>query len=157
MNPSHYPALSPYLIVHDAIAAIAFYEQAFGAAECFRLVDSASGKIGHAELTLHGQLVMLAEEHPAWAKSPRTLGGTAVKFSLMVDDPDAAFAQALAAGAEETMPPRDEFYGFRCASVRDPFGHEWMLQREIEKVSPEEMQRRWDCIVKECSSSEGQS
>ncbi len=155
MNASDYPVLSPYLIVHDAIAAVDFYTKAFDAVERFRLVDSASGKIGHAELLLHGQLVMLAEEHPAWAKSPRTLGGTAVKLSLMVDDPDAAFAQAVAAGAEATMPPRDEFYGFRCASIRDPFGHEWMLQREIEKVSPEEMQRRWDAMVQECGSAEG--
>ena len=49
------------------------------------------------------------------------------------------------------MPAQDQFYGFRCGSVRDPFGHEWMLQREIEKVAPEEMQRRWDAMLEDCS------
>ncbi len=150
MNPSDYPALSPYLIVHDGAAAVDFYLRAFDAVERYRLVDSATGKIGHAELYVQGQLFMLAGEHPDWAKSPRTLGGTAVKLSLMVDDPDGSFARAVAAGAEALMPPQDQFYGFRSASVRDPFGHEWMLQKEIEKVSPEEMQRRWDAMVKEC-------
>jgi len=152
MNNTDYPSFSPYLAVHDAEAALAYYNAAFGAVELYRLVDSTSGKIGHAELTLNGHLVMLSEENPAWNKSPRTLGGTAVKFCLMVDDPDSAFARAVSAGAEALMPPRDEFYGFRSASVRDPFGHEWMLQKEIEKVSPKEMQRRWDDMIKECGA-----
>jgi PhnB protein len=156
MKTSDYPALSPYLIVHDGAAAVAFYTEALGAEERYRLVDSATGKIGHAELYVQGQLFMLAGEHPDWAKSPRTLGGTAVKLSLMVEDPDAAFARAVAAGAEALMQPQDQFYGFRCASVRDPFGHEWMFQREIEKVSPEEMQRRWDAMVTGCDA-EGKS
>jgi PhnB protein len=42
----------------------------------------------------------------------------------------------------------DEFHGHQSATIRDPFGHEWMLQKEIEKISPEEMQRRWDAMVK---------
>src|SRR5688572_20793472 len=119
MSAPVYPSFSPYLTVHDAVAAISFYVAAFGADERYRLVDSTSGKIGHAELTLNGHLVMLSEENPAWNKSPRTLGGTAVKFCLMVEDPDAAFDRAVSAGAETLMPPRDEFYGFRSASVRD--------------------------------------
>lgn len=145
-----YPVLSPYLIVHDAAAAIAFYREAFGAEERFRLVDPDSGVIGHAELLLSGELLMVANEHPEWAKSARTLGGTAVKLSLLVDDPDAAFARAVDAGAEALMPPGDQFYGFRSASLRDPFGHEWTLQREIENVSPEEMQRRWEAMTSAC-------
>ncbi len=143
-TPTDYPPLSPYLIVHDALAAVRFYQEAFDAEERYRLVDPHSGQISHAELLVQGQLLMLAQEHPSWAKSPRTLGGTAVKLSLMVEDPDAAFARAVASGAEGRMPPQDQFYGFRTASVLDPFGHEWMLQRQIEVVSPEEMQRRWE-------------
>jgi len=51
------------------------------------------------------------------------------------------------------MPPTDHFYGFRSGTVRDPFGHEWMLQHEIEKVTPEEMQKRWDGMTQGCQES----
>jgi PhnB protein len=150
MSTPTYPSFSPYITVHDAAKAIAFYHAAFGATERFRLADASSGKIGHAELTLCGSLLMLSDENPAWNKSPQTLGGTPVKFCLMVENADAAIAKAVAAGATPLMPASDQFYGFRSGSVRDPFGHEWMLQHEIEKVSPEEMQKRWDAMLKNC-------
>ncbi len=148
-----YPPFSPYITVHNAAEAIAFYQKAFGATERFRLADESTGKIGHAELTLRGSLLMLSDENPAWNKSPQTLGGTPVKFSLMVENADAAIATAVAAGATQLMPATDMFYGFRSGSVRDPFGHEWMLQHEIEKVSPEEMQKRWNTMIKNCPTS----
>ena len=152
-TPDHsYPAFSPYITVHNAAQAIAFYAAAFGTEERFRLVDESTGKIGHAELTLHGSLLMLSDENPAWNKSPQTLGGTPVKFSLMVENADAAIAKAVAAGATPLMPAGDQFYGFRSGSVRAPFGHEWMLQHEIEKVSPEEMQKRWSAMTGNCQS-----
>jgi PhnB protein len=151
-SPS-YPAFSPYITVHNAAEAIAFYQKAFGATERFRLTDASTGKIGHAELTLRGSLLMLSDENPAWNKSPQTLGGTPVKFSLMVENADAAIAAAVAAGATPLMPAGDQFYGFRSGSVRDPFGHEWMLQHEIEKVSPEEMQKRWSSMLGNCQST----
>jgi uncharacterized glyoxalase superfamily protein PhnB len=137
----------PALAVRDAAKAIEFYTAALGATEYYRLVDSLSGKIGHAELDLNGHLLMLSEEYPAFNKSPQTLGGTSVKLCLMVDDVDASLARAVAAGACVVMPAGDQFYGHRSASIRDPFGHEWLLQREFEKVSPEEMQKRWDAMV----------
>lgn len=145
-----YPPVSPSLAVHDAAKAIEFYKEAFGATELYRLIDPQSGKVGHAELVLHGGLIMLADEYPAHNKSPQTLGGTAVKLCLVVDDVDACVARASAAGATVVMPPSDQFYGHRSAAVRDPFGHEWMFQHEIEKVAPSEMQRRWDAMEKEC-------
>ncbi|MDP1586877.1 MAG: VOC family protein [Prosthecobacter sp.] len=148
-----YPAFSPYIAVQDAVKAITFYQEAFGATERFRLVDSASGKIGHAELTLKDGMLMLSEENPAWNKSPQTLGGTTVKFCLMVENADAAIERAVKAGATVLMPPGDQFYGFRSGSIRDPFGHEWMLQHEIEKVTPEEMQKRWDAMIENCQTT----
>ena len=149
MSTETYPAVSPYLTVSDAAKAIAFYEAAFGAAERYRLSD-ASGKVGHAELMIHGSVVMLSDENPKWNKSPETLGGTPVKFVLMVDNADAAVERATAAGATVVMPPMDMFYGFRCGSLKDPFGHEWMVQHRIESVSPEEMQKRWDAMGAQC-------
>ena len=148
-----YAPLIPYLTVKDAAQAIEFYKTAFGATERFRLTDK-SGMVGHAELMIAGCMIMLSEENPAWNKSPQTLGGTAVKFSLMVENADAGIAKAEAAGATVTMPPMDMFYGHRSGAVRDPFGHEWMIQHEIEKVAPEEMQKRWDAMDAECSGGE---
>ena len=149
MNTSShiYPPMSPYLTVRDASKAIEFYQSAFGATELYRLTDPASGKIGHAEILLNGSLIMLSDENLAWGnKSPQTLDGTAVKLCLMVENTDAAAARASAAGATVEMPPCDMFYGFRCASVRDPFGHKWLIQHEIEKVAPDEMQRRYTAL-----------
>lgn len=148
--PASYPPLIPAFAVSNAAKAIEFYKQAFGATELYRLVDPQSGKVGHAELMLNGHLIMLSDEYPTHNKTPQTLGGTTVKFALMVEDVDAAAARASAAGATVTMPPSDQFYGHRSAQVRDPFGHEWMLQREVEKVSPDEMQRRWNAMAKSC-------
>lgn len=153
MNTPEYPAFSPYITVQDAAKAIAFYQEAFGATERFRLVDASTGKVGHAELNLQGGLLMLSDENPAWNKSPQTLGGTPVKFCLMVENADAAVAKAAAAGATVIMPAADMFYGFRTGSVSDPFGHIWLLQHEIEKMSPEEMQKRWDAMTEKCPSS----
>jgi PhnB protein len=145
---SSYPALIPYLAVHDPKQAIEFYQKAFEATELYRLVDPESGSIGHAELLINGSMIMLADEYPAFNKTPQTLGGTSVRLTLMVDDVDNTVERASAAGATITMPPEDQFYGHRSATVRDPFGHEWMLQKENDKVEPAEMQRRWDEMVK---------
>jgi PhnB protein len=147
-STASYPHLIPALAVHDAKQAIEFYQKVFDAIELYRLTDPESGKIGHAELLIGGSMIMLSDEYPAFNKTPQTLGGSAVKFALMVDDVDASVDRTSAAGAIVVRPPNDEFYGHRSATIRDPFGHEWMLQKEIEKVSPEEMQRRWNEMVK---------
>jgi PhnB protein len=145
---TQYPPMIPGLAVRDAAKAIEFYKAAFGAVELFRLIDPESGKIGHAELTINGSVIMLSDEYPAFNKTPQTLGGTPVRLCLMVDNVDAAAERAKAAGATVTRPPSDQFYGHRSANLTDPFGHEWLVQREFEKVSPAEMQRRWDASVK---------
>lgn len=151
---TNYPPFSPYLTVRDAAKAIEFYKTAFGAEEVFRLTNQADGTIGHAELTIAGSLLMLSEENLKWGnKSPQTLGGTPVVFCLMVENADAAIDRAIAAGATARMPVADQFYGFRSGSIVDPFGQEWMLQHEIEKVPPGEMQKRWDEMSGECSGS----
>ena len=142
-----YPPFSSSIAVNGAEAAIEFYQSAFGATERYRLVDPESGKIGHAELLIADTLLMLAEEMPEWNKSPITLGGTTVKFSLIVDNADQGIERAVAAGATLLMPATGMFYGFRSGTVKDPYGHEWLIQHETEKVSPEEMQRRWDAMV----------
>ncbi|MDB6156050.1 MAG: hypothetical protein JWL90_4503 [Chthoniobacteraceae bacterium] len=142
-----YPPVIAAITVNNAAAALEFYKAAFDAVERYRLTDSGSGKIGHAEFTISGQVMMIADEFPAFNKSPSTLGGSATKFVLIVANADAAFERAIAAGAIAIRPPSDEFYGYRAGCVKDPFGHEWMVQHEIEKVAPAEMQRRWDAMM----------
>lgn len=146
-STASYPHLTPALAVNDAKQAIEFYHKAFDAKELYRLIDPESGKVGHAEILINGSMIMLSDEYPSFNKTPQTLGGTAVRFSLMVDDVDTSADRASAAGAIVVMPPSDQFYGHRSATIRDPFGHEWMLQKEIEQVAPVEMQRRWDAMV----------
>ncbi len=151
--PSSYPPLSPSLVVDDAAAAIDFYRKAFGAEELYRLIDPESGKVGHAEITIHGVLVMLAEEYEGITRSPKSLGGTSVNLGLMSADARADFDRAVAAGAEVVRPLADQFYGHLGGRVRDPFGHEWIISQEIEKISPEEMQQRWNAMVAEPGES----
>jgi PhnB protein len=125
-----------------------FYKAAFGAEELYRLTDPESGKVGHAELTINGSLVMLADEYPEYNRSARTLGGTPVRLCLMVDDADAAFQRAVDAGAKAVRPPADQFYGHRSGSLQDPYGHEWIVSQEKEKVAPADMQERWNAFAK---------
>jgi PhnB protein len=133
----------PYLRVHDVAAAIRFYEKAFGANEMFRLREP-GGRIGHAELRLGPTTLMLSDEYPEHGISgPRALGGTTFSIHLHVDDVDAAFERAVQAGAIVVRPLENQFYGERSGTIRDPFGHEWLLGGHIEDVTPEEMQRRY--------------
>jgi PhnB protein len=135
--------LTPYIIVNNAAAAIAFYEKVFGAKEDYRLPGPDS-KIGHAELSIGAGRLMLADEHPAFgALSPPSIGGTPVKLHLYVEDVDATIARAQAAGAIVLRPAQDQFYGDRSGMIADPFGHQWFLGTRKESVSPEEMRKRY--------------
>ena len=136
----------PYLRVRDAGRALDFYKQAFGAEELFRLTEP-SGRIGHAEIKIGGTTLMLADEYPEMnIVGPQTLGGTSFSIHLHVDNADAWIERAVAVGATVLRPAADAFYGERSGSVRDPFGHEWLLGHQIEEVSTEEMQRRYTAL-----------
>lgn len=140
--------LFPYLRVKDAGRAIEFYKQAFGAVEKFRLTEP-SGRIGHCELLFGSTTLMLSEEFPEYGLlGPQSIGGTSVSIHLHLDDADAAIERAVASGATVLRPASDAFYGERSGTVRDPFGHEWLLGHSIEDVTPEEMQRRYDELMK---------
>src|SRR6185369_3836502 len=102
--PAEYPGVTPYLSVNDAVAAIEFYKRGFGATEVMRL-PGPDGKLGHAEINIGDALVMLADEFPEYGNlSPRTLGGSAVRLHLYVEDVDAFFAKAVAAGVKVLIP-----------------------------------------------------
>jgi PhnB protein len=140
--------LFPYLHVRGAAEAIAFYTSAFGAIEKFRLTEP-SGRIGHAELDFSGTTLMLADEFPECGiRGPQAIGGTSVTLHLHVDNADETIRRAVEAGAVVEREPKDEFYGERSGAVRDPFGHRWTIGHRIEEVTPEEMQRRYDALLK---------
>ena len=146
-QPARSCALSPYLTVKDAVAAIEFYRRAFGAVELFRLTGP-DARIGHAELSIEGATVMLSDEWPDFgALSPATIGGTPVKLHVYVADCDAVVTRAVAAGATLVRPVADQFYGDRSGMIADPFGHVWFVATLKEQVAPEEMQRRWDAAL----------
>jgi PhnB protein len=135
-----------YLRLHDTAAAIDFYAHAFGARELFRLVEP-SGRIGHAEVQIGPFTIMLSDEYPELdIRGPRSLGATTVSIHIHTSDVDRLFAQAVAAGATVVRPLQDQFYGERSGTVRDPFGHEWLLGGHIEDVTPEEMQHRYTAL-----------
>ena len=135
-----------YLRVSNTAEAMRFYAQAFGAVEKFRLTEP-SGRIGHAEMQLGPAVLMLSDPYPEYGLHA-PVGGHDIGCSvhLHVDDADAMCAAAVALGATVLMPPTDQFYGERGCRLRDPFGHTWLIGHEIEKLTPQEMQRRYDAM-----------
>jgi PhnB protein len=132
----------PYLSVKGAARALDFYTAAFGAVESIRL-PTPDGRLGHAELTIGGALLMLADEFPEMAfVSPKTVGGTSVTLSLEVEDADATVNRAVAAGAKVVRPVADQFYGRRSGQVLDPFGHRWDISAVTEQLTNEEIAER---------------
>ncbi|NJK60778.1 MAG: VOC family protein [Oscillatoriales cyanobacterium SM2_1_8] len=143
-NPVH--EVFPYLRVKGAEAAIRFYTTVFGAVEKFRLAEP-GGRIGHVELDLGNIVLMLSDEFPEYdCLAPQSPGAAGLFIHLHCDNCDEMAARAIAAGAVVVREPSDSFYGERSCTIRDPFGHEWMLGHRIEKVEPAEMQRRYTAL-----------
>jgi PhnB protein len=140
--PDGYHSVTPYLIVKGAADAMKFYKRAFGAAELMRMA-APDGKIGHAEMRIGDSVIMLADEHPEMGhRGPQSLGGVAVSLVVYLDQVDEVFKQALASGAKEIRPLKDQFYGDRSGTLQDPFGHQWTVATHIEDVAPDELRRR---------------
>lgn len=140
--PEGHRTVTPYLAIKNAADALEFYKKAFGVTERYRLTMP-DGRVGHAEIHLGDSIVMLSDEFPEYGgKAPAALGGSPVSIHLYVEDVDAFFKRALAAGATERKPVMDQFYGDRSGQIEDPFGHLWWVATHKEDVAPEEMQRR---------------
>ncbi|MEU0506859.1 VOC family protein [Nocardia sp. NPDC005998] len=140
--PDGYPVVSPGLAIDGAAAAIDFYKRIFGASERMR-VPGPEGKVAHCELMFGNSLVMVGDPAPDMDfLDPKTVGGTPVNLYVYVQDADAAFAAALAAGAKELTPMTTQFYGDRSGAFEDPWGHRWTVATHVEDVPPDEMDRR---------------
>jgi PhnB protein len=144
--PDGYHAITAYLSLKGAAAAIDFYKQAFGARERLRM-PAPGNKIAHAELKIGDSIVMLADESPEMEfLGPKTRGGTTVTLHLYVRDCDAVVAKALAAGAKVQRPLTDQFYGDRSGTLEDPFGHVWYVATHKEDLTKAQVRRRMEAM-----------
>lgn len=140
--PKGYHSITPYLFVTQASKAINFYIKAFGAKETMRM-ELPGGKIAHAELKIGDSKFMLADEAPEMdAHSPSAFGGSPISIHLYVKNVDAVVAKAVSAGAKIARPVEDMFYGDRCGTLKDPYGHTWYLATHIEDVSNAKAKKR---------------
>jgi len=141
---SELKSLSPHIVVSNAAAAIEFYKSAFGAEETVRHLAPNSGKIMHASLKIAGVNLMLNDDFSASmgekCETAEALGGSPVVFHLQVENADAAWAKAVAAGAKVKMPLKDQFWGDRYGLLRDPFGLYWSIGQTIAKPTPAEVE-----------------
>jgi PhnB protein len=138
--PEGMHSLTPHIVCKGAAGAIEFYKKAFGAIECARIpVPDGSGKLMHAMIKIGDSFLMLVDEFPEMhAYSPSTLKGSPVTLHHYVEDADAAFQRAVAAGAEVRMPLADMFWGDRYGVLQDPYGHMWSIATHLRDVSADE-------------------
>ena len=138
-----YQTVTPALTVRNGAEAIEFYKKAFGAEEIMRVPGPDGKSIMHAEIRVGTSRIMLGDEAPSMGcLAPVTLGGPGGSLYVYVPDVNAAFKQAVAAGAKALMPVTDMFYGDRFGQVEDPSGHRWGLATHVEDLAPAEMARR---------------
>jgi PhnB protein len=125
--------LAPFLSVRNGTKAVDFYKSAFGAEEIFRLEDPTGGVVSN--LTINGHGFWVADESPEHKNfSPETLNGGTVRMILTIEDPEAAFDRAIAAGATIVCPIRTE-HDWRIGRILDPFGHHWEIGKPLPKAS----------------------
>jgi uncharacterized glyoxalase superfamily protein PhnB len=132
--PAGYHTVTPYLVAADGEGLLAFLKAAFGAEVLSRAVRP-DGGIANAEVRIGDSMLMLAQAREPWKPMPSG-------FYLYVQDTDAAYRAALAAGGSSTLEPGDQFYGDRNAGVQDPWGNNWWIATHIEDVDEAEIQRR---------------
>ncbi len=132
--------ITPHLTVRGAAEAMAFYQKAFGAEERSRHPGPDGKSIMHGEMRIGDSRFYLNDEFPEMGSvGPAALKGTPVTIHLTVEDVDALFNRAVAAGAQVLMPLADQFWGDRYGIVKDPFGHQWSMASHIKDMTPEEL------------------
>jgi PhnB protein len=134
--PEGYRSVTPYLVVEGAASVLEFVKQAFGAEEKLRM-ETPEGKIGHAEAQIGDSMVMMGDAGDQNPAMPAMI-------HLYVDDCDATYERALAAGGTSEREPTDQFYGDRSAGVRDSAGNLWWIATHVEDVPEDELAKRME-------------
>ena len=142
--PNGFHTITPQLTLDNAAQAIEWYKKALGAEETSRAVGP-DGKIMHAELRI-GNSKFMVNDAMMGSKGPQALGGSPASLWLYVEDCDALYNRALAAGAKVLEGPMgqmgDQFWGDRAGSIKDPAGYLWTIATRKEDLTPEEIQQR---------------
>ena len=141
--PAGHHTVTPQLTLDNAATAIDWYKKALGAEEVSRATGP-DGKIMHAEIRIGNSRIML-NDPMGGSKGPKAFGGSPASFWLYVEDCDALYNRAVAAGAQTFGPMgkmADQFWGDRCGTVSDPHGYSWTIATHKEDLTPEEMEQR---------------
>jgi PhnB protein len=147
LRPERYRnAIVPHIYIEGASDAIAFYKKAFGAEELLRIAGP-DGKILHAEISICDSVIMLGDPDDKLYGEPHTLGRCTAGLHIFTDDNAALQRRAVEAGAEAIQKPTEMFYGANSASVRDPYGHVWVMLTWQQDLMPAEMERRGNALL----------
>jgi len=142
--PEGLHTVTPQLTLDNAAQAIDWYKKALGADEVSRAVGP-DGKILHAEVRIGNSRIFLNDAMMG-GKGPKAIGGSPASLWIYVEDCDALFNRAVAAGAQVLGGPmgqmQDQFWGDRAGSITDPQGYMWTIATRKEDLSPEEMKQR---------------
>jgi PhnB protein len=138
--PEGFHTITPSLTCKDCAKAIEFYKKALGATELMRMHSPDGSKITHAELKIGNSMVFVNDEMGPGCAAPGTASG--VSLFLYVENADATFGSAVAAGAKVDMPLDNMFWGDRFGTLTDPYGHCWGVATHVEDLTPEEIGKR---------------
>ena len=136
--PDGYQSVTPSLTFKDSQKALEFYKKSFGAKVLDFLPSPTGHGIMHATMQIGNSIIMMGDEMPQ-CKSAETLGSCPISLYIYVPDADAAFKQAVAAGATAVMPVADMFWGDRAGNLKDPFGYAWMVATHKKDLTQEEI------------------
>jgi PhnB protein len=154
--PEGHHTVTPQLTLDNAAQAIDWYTKALGAQEVSRAVGP-DGKIMHAEIRIGDSLIML-NDAMGGGKGPKALGGSPASLWIYVEDCDALFNRAVAAGAEVPPGPMgqmaDQFWGDRSGTFSDPHGYRWTIATRKEDLSPQEMKQRGEEFMKNFAAAQ---
>ena len=141
-TPTFEPTVAFSLTVKNGGDALAFYQRALGAQELYRLATP-DGGVAHAEFLIGNTKIYISEDCDDWhAVSMPANTLASCLFSIICEDCDASYKQAIEAGAKALSPPQDQFWGMRTAIVADPYGYRWSFGQRVEDLAPEEVMRR---------------
>ena len=142
--PEGFHSVTPQLTLDNAAQAIDWYKKALGAEEVSRATGP-DGKIMHADLRIGDSHIMM-NDAMGGGKGPKALGGSPMSLWIYVEDCDALFTRALAAGGQVFGGPMgrmaDQFWGDRCGTFTDPHGYSWTIATHKEDLSRQELEQR---------------
>ena len=151
--PRGFQTVTPQLTLDNAVEAIEWYKKALGAQEGDRALGP-DGKVMHSELQSGTSRIML-NDAVMGGKGPKALGGSPVALWVYVDDCDALFNRAVAAGAQvpEYGQLTDQFWGDRSGTVIDPAGYRWTIATHKEDLTREEIEQRQEQFFKQFAAA----